>query len=194
MPQLYKRVLCLLCFLWLAGSALGFGANAGPQSWRAAREPGRSASAIRLTRRKDAWKSKVTPMSWFDGGDEVLEEDEYGYLYDIDTGLVVHIKRMGGVNHADCEPAGKSDTAKLWKIAGGEFSWESHAAILYADGHFVACAINTLPHGDQTLPGNSFDGHFCLHMAGSRTHDSDLVNEAHQSNILKAYNWAHHDE
>ena len=137
------------------------------------------------------WKSKVVKMNWFDGGSSVLKRGDYGYIYDIDTGLIVHIKRMGGVNHADVEPATQTDTAKLKKIAGGSFSWDSQAVILYADGKFVACAINTLPHGDQTLTSNGYDGQFCLHMTGSRTHGSDSVNESHQKAINKAYNWAH---
>lgn len=138
-----------------------------------------------------SWKSKVVKMNWFDGGSSVLKKGHYGYIYDIDTGLTVHIKRMGGSNHADCEPATKTDTAKLKKIAGGSFSWDSQAVILYADGKFVACAINTKPHGDQTITNNGYDGQFCLHMSGSKTHESDSVNEEHQKAINKAYNWAH---
>ena len=138
-----------------------------------------------------SWKSKVVKMNWFDGGSSVLKKGKYGYIYDIKTGLTVHIKRMGGSNHADCEPATKTDTAKLQKIAGGTFSWDSHAVILYANGKFVACAINTKPHGDQTITNNGYEGQFCLHMTGSKTHGSDSVNEEHQKAIEKAYNWAH---
>ena len=138
-----------------------------------------------------AWKSKVVKLNWFDGGSSVLKKGHYGYIYDIDTGLTVHIKRMGGTSHADCEPATRTDTAKLKKIAGGSFSWDSQAVILYADGKFVACAINTKPHGDQTISSNGFPGQFCLHMVGSKTHGSDSINEEHQKAINKAYNWAH---
>ena len=138
-----------------------------------------------------SWKSKVVKMNWFDGGSSVLKKGHYGYIYDIHTGLTVHIQRMGGSHHADCEPASKTDTAKLKKIAGGSFSWDSEAVILYSDGKFVACAINTMPHGDQTIKDNGYDGQFCLHMVGSKTHGSDSVNEEHQKAINKAYNWAH---
>ena len=114
-----------------------------------------------------------------------------GVVYDISTGITMRIKRMGGHNHADVEPATASDTAKLLKIAGGRFSWDSHAVILHAGGKYVACAINTKPHGDQTIKDNGYDGQFCLHMLGSKTHGSDSVNEEHQKSIIKAYNWAH---
>ena len=138
-----------------------------------------------------AWKSRVTKTNWNDGGSSILKKGDYGYILDIDTGIVVHIKRMGGSNHADCEPASRSDTAKLLKIAGGSFDWDAHAVILYANGKFVACSINTKPHGDQSITSNGYDGQFCLHMAGSKTHESDTTNTDHQKAVDRAYNWAH---
>ena len=138
-----------------------------------------------------AWKSRVVRMNWNDGGSSVLKKGEHGYIYDIDTGIVVHIKRMGGSGHADCEPVSRSDTAKLLKIAGGTFDWACHAVILYADGKFVACSINTKPHGDQTITGNGYDGQFCLHMAGSKTHESNSSSAEHQKAVDRAYKWAH---
>ena len=136
-------------------------------------------------------RSKVVMMDWFDGGSDVLKVGSYGTIYDVKTGITVRIKRMGGHNHADVEPATKSDTAKLLKIAGGTFSWDSHAVILHAGNKYVACGINTLPHGDQTLKNNGYNGQFCLHMSGSLTHCSGSANENHQHSIEKAFNWAH---
>ena len=138
-----------------------------------------------------SWKSKVVKLNWYDGGSSVLDTGDYGYIYDIDSGVTVKIKRMGGHSHADCEPATAADTAKLKKIAGGSFSWDCIPVILHAGGKYVACSINTMPHGDQTISDNGYDGQFCLHMVGSKTHGSDSVNESHQSAINKAYNWAH---
>ncbi len=138
-----------------------------------------------------SWKSKVVMLDWFKSGKNVLKKGAYGYLYDISTGVTLRIKRMGGTNHADVEPATASDTAKLKKIAGGNFSWNSIAVILYAGGKYVACGINTMPHGDQTITNNNYDGQFCLHMVGSTTHGSTAVNVNHQASIKKAYNWAH---
>ena len=138
-----------------------------------------------------SWKSKVVRLDWFKGGSSVLHTGSYGYIYDIDKGITVRIKRMGGHNHADVEPATASDTAKLKKMAGGSFSWDCIPVILYAGGKYVACSINTKPHGDQTITSNGYDGQFCLHMVNSLTHGSESVNEEHQSAINKAYNWAH---
>ena len=143
------------------------------------------------TKKSGGWKSQVVKMNWFNGGSNVLKKGGYGYIYDIDTGISLRIKRMGGHNHADVEPATAADTAKLLKIAHGSFSWKSHAVILKAGGKFVACAINTLPHGDQTIRNNGYNGQFCLHMCGSTCHGSGKVNSNHQSSINRAYNWAH---
>ena len=138
-----------------------------------------------------SWKQKVIKKDWFNGGSSVLEKGKYGTIYDIDTGVSLKIKRMGGHNHADVEPASSADTAKLLRVAKGKFSWNSHAVVLSAGGKYVACGINTMPHGDQTIHNNNYDGQFCLHMSGSKTHASDKVNADHQKSINRAYNWAH---
>ena len=136
-------------------------------------------------------KSKVVKMNWFKGGNKVLKKGAYGYIYDVKTGIKVKIKRMGGHNHADVEPATAADTRKLLRACGGKWSWDSRAEILIAGGKYVACAINTQPHGDQTIKNNNYDGQFCLHMSGSLTHKSSKQNASHQKAIETAYNWAH---
>ena len=138
-----------------------------------------------------SWKSRVVKLEWFKNGKDVMKKGTYAYLYDVDTGIKLRIKRMGGSNHADVEPATKADTTKLKQIAGGKFSWTCHAGILMANGQYVACSYNTMPHGDQTIKDNGYDGQFCLHMVGSKTHGSDKVNPNHQACIDKAYKWAH---
>ena len=194
MSQFLRRALCWACLCALLTGAPAFGAGGDADLFRAAFEVDASPKgAEEAVSRKgdDAWKAKVVKLDWYDGGDDALEIGEYGYLYDIRTGLVVHIKRTGGVNHADCEPSGRSDTQKLRKIAGGSFDWDSHPAILYADGQFIACAISTRPQGRSTIANNGYDGQFCLHMLGSKTHDPEAVNATHQKNVNRAYNWAH---
>ena len=138
----------------------------------------------------DSWKDKVVAMDWYEGGSSVLDRGDYATLYHCSTGITIRVKRMGGHNHADLEPATAEDTEKLLKISGGEFDWDSEAVILYSEGKYVACAINTMPHGNQTIDDNNYEGQFCLHMVNSRTHGSDTVNASHQKAIEKAYNWA----
>lgn len=137
---------------------------------------------------KSSWKSKVVALNWFEDGKSVLRKGSYGYVYDIKSGYTIKVKRMGGHNHADIEPATKADAEKLKKLGA---SWHARPAILHAGGKYVACSINTMPHGDQTLTNNGFEGQVCLHMVGSRTHGGDAVRSDHQSAIKKAYSWAH---
>ena len=148
----------------------------------------KTSALTRATKKKSSWKSKVVAMNWFDGGSSVLKKGGYGYIYDIKSGKTIRIKRMGGHNHADVEPASKADTLKLKSLG---YSWDSRPVILIANGKYVAAAINTMPHGDQTLTSNGYNGQFCLHMLNSKTHGSDRVNEEHQYSIKKAYEWAH---
>lgn len=137
------------------------------------------------------YKAKVVKLNWSTSGKNVLKKNCYGYIYDIKSGKTIRIKRMGGSNHADVEPVTKTDTAKLKAMSGGSYSWDSRPVILIANGKFVACAINTMPHGAQTITNNGYKGQFCLHMVGSTTHGSEEVNANHQSAIKQAYKWAH---
>ena len=195
MKQFRKGLICLVLVMALLGTS-GVAETLGRTSGLhgalmtgEARQSEDADSALELT--GSGWKRKVVVMNWFKGGSSVLKKGSYGYIYDINTGIVVKIKRMGGTYHADCEPATKKDTAKLKKIAGGSFSWDRRAVILYAGGKLVACSINTMPHGDQTITSNGYDGQFCLHMAYSRTHGSNKVDADHMSAIKRAYSWAH---
>lgn len=135
-----------------------------------------------------SWKSKVVALEWFEDGKHVLSKGHYGYIYDINSGKTIKIKRMGGVNHADIEPATRADARKLKSLGA---SWHARPVILKVGGKYVAASINTMPHGDQTIHDNDFEGQVCLHMVGSTTHGTDSVRSDHQAAIKKAYNWAH---
>ena len=135
-----------------------------------------------------SWKDKVIIVNWFDDGNHILKRHHHGYVYDIKTGTRIKVYRKDGVNHADLEPATYEDGLKMKKLGA---SWDARPAILYADGKFAACSINTMGHGDQTITDNGFEGQFCLHMIGSRTHESNNIREDHQEATKKAYKWAH---
>ena len=136
-------------------------------------------------------RSKVVALDWFNGGSDVLKRGQYGQIYDIASGVTINVYRMGGSSHADLEPVTAEDAAKLKSICGGSYSWDSRPVILIANGVYAASAINTMPHGDQTITNNNYDGQFCLHMINSKTHGSDSVNTEHQKAIQAAYAWAH---
>lgn len=137
-----------------------------------------------------SWKSKVVKMNW-SSGKSVLKVGKTATLYSTEKGIELTVKRLGGTLHMDLEPLTASDTEKLRKIAGGSFSWTTHPVILKISGKYIACSINTMPHGRQSIEDNEFDGQFCLHMVGSKTHGTNKVNNEHQKSIAAAYNWAH---
>ena len=137
-----------------------------------------------------AWRRRVERVEWFSGGNKLVKRGGYASLYDIDIGLTLRIKRKGGTNHMDVEPATAADTAILKKIAGGTFSWKSHAVVLIAKGRYVAAAINTMPHGEYTIKDNNFPGQFCLHMVGRRSHETNHINPEHQKSIERVLKWS----
>ena len=136
-----------------------------------------------------SWRRQVEKLVWFKGGSSILRKGGYAQLYDIDTGITLRVHRIGGTNHADVEPATVADTAKLKRIASGTFSWKSHAVVLIVRGRYIAAAINTMPHGDQTIKDNDYPGQFCLHLSGSLTHGSGVVNTVHQASIERVMKW-----
>lgn len=133
-------------------------------------------------------KKSVVHRDWFkEGISSVLPRRGSAVIVDVKTGTRIAIRRVGGVNHADVEPKTAEDTAKLKSIYGGSWSWDSRPVILIAGGKFVAAAINGMPHGDEISTTNNFDGQFCLHTRGSKTHGTDSLQSSHQSSISYAY-------
>lgn len=112
-----------------------------------------------------------------------------GTIVDLNTGARLRVRRVGGHNHLDVEPAYASDTAVLKRMYGGDWSWDSRAVLFIAGGHYIAGAINGMPHGTEISRSNGFDGQFCLHFYGSRTHDTNESNAAHQRNVRRVYNY-----
>lgn len=134
------------------------------------------------------WRERVRLVRLFRGGNAVLRKGQYGYVLDIKSGYVIRVKRLGGHYHMDLEPADRASGRMMKKLGK---SWHARPAILYANGHLVACSINTKPHGRQTIRNNGFRGMFCLHMMGSRTHGKKRIRRSHQQAIEKAFRWAH---
>ena len=63
----------------------------------------------------------------------------------------------------------------------GHWSWKRRPVLVKYNGHVYAASMNGMPHGTQTISGNNFDGHFCIHFYGSKTHGSKKVDAMHQN-------------
>lgn len=112
-------------------------------------------------------------------------------ITDIATGITFEVHRYGGTNHADVEPLTATDTAKMKAAYGGEWSWSRRAVMVSINGRVFAGSMNGMPHGGQDITDNNFDGQFCIHFLGSRTHATNRVDEAHQAAVHKAANYTY---
>ena len=124
-------------------------------------------------------------LNWFNGGSSKIPKGATFKVKDIRTGKVFTVKRWSGANHIDAEPASASDTAIMKKIYG-HWSWRRRAVLVKYNGHVYAASMNGMPHGTQTISGNNFDGHFCIHFYGSKTHGTKKVDSLHQNCVAEA--------
>ncbi len=124
-------------------------------------------------------------LDWFNGGSKKIPKGATFKVKDIKTGKVFSVKRWSGYNHIDAEPLTASDTAVLKSIYG-HWSWRRRAVLVKYNGHVYAASMNGMPHGTSTISRNNFDGHFCIHFYGSKTHGSGKVDSAHQNCVKEA--------
>ena len=68
----------------------------------------------------------------------------------------------------------------------GHWSWKRRPVLVKYNGHVYAASMNGMPHGTCSITNNNFDGHFCIHFYNSRTHETNRVDEDHQSCVLRA--------
>ena len=123
-------------------------------------------------------------LNWFKHPNTIPHHATFK-VKDVKTGKIFTVKRWTGANHADCEPATASDT-KIMKSIYGHWSWKRRPILVKYNGHVYAASMNGMPHGTQTIKNNNFNGHFCIHFSGSKTHGSKKVDSAHQSCIKTA--------
>ena len=124
-------------------------------------------------------------LNWFNGGSSKIPKGATFKVKDIKTGKVFTVKRWSGGNHIDAEPASSSDTATMKSIYG-HWSWKRRPVLVKYNGHVYAGSMNGMPHGTQTISGNNFNGHFCIHFYGSKTHGSKKVDAMHQNCVAEA--------
>jgi hypothetical protein len=43
-----------------------------------------------------------------------------------------------------------------------------------------------MPHGDDTISGNNYEGHFCIHFYKSKTHETNKLDGTHQNAVERA--------
>lgn len=128
-------------------------------------------------------------LNWF-GHQNTIPKNAVFTVKDCKTGKTFQVKRWSGANHLDAEPLTAEDTATM-KAIYGDWSWDRRAILVKYGDHVYAASMNGMPHGTTTISDNNFDGHFCIHFTGSKTHESNKVDSDHQKAIKTAlkYTW-----
>ncbi len=125
-------------------------------------------------------------MLHWDSVNRIFKVGSIATITDVRTGLSFRVRRRGGSLHADVEPYTKEDTAIMRRIYGGSWSWNRRPIIVRIGGRRIAASMNGMPHGGQSLGNNNFKGHFCLHFAGSKLHNSRKSCPLHQKCVREA--------
>lgn len=129
---------------------------------------------------------KTIKLNWFEGGSTAIPKGATFTVKDVRTGKTFKCKRWSGYNHMDSEPLTKEDTAIMKGIYGGKWSWARRPILVLYNNKVYACSMNGMPHEDDSIPGNNFDGHFCIHFYMSKTHATNRVDEDHQACVAAA--------
>jgi len=124
-------------------------------------------------------------LPWTEAKD-VLPKYSKFTIVDVDSGLSFEGQRRAGSSHADVQPLTKADSATLKTIYGGQWSWDRRAVLVKLNGRTLAGSMHGMPHGGDGIPGNDFNGHFCIHFLGSVTHGSHSLDPAHQLMVQRA--------
>ncbi len=137
---------------------------------------------------KDAANHRIETerLNWFNGGSSVIPKGAVFTVKDVMSGTTFTCKRWSGVNHIDAEPVDSASASKMKSAYGGSWSWARRPILVRYNGHVYAASMNGMPHGTDTISGNGFAGHFCIHFYNSRTHDTNKVDTAHQNAVLRA--------
>ena len=111
-------------------------------------------------------------------------------LTDVRTGRSFTLVQQSMGNHLDAEPATASDTAVLVSIYNGRIDYTRRAVWLTIGDRTFAGSIYAVPHGSSTVSGNNYNGQFCVHLLGSKTHVGEAEDKDHQRCVQEAYDAA----
>ena len=137
-----------------------------------------------------AAKGTTERLDWFRDGINRIPRGETFTVKDCLTGKTFKCRRWAGANHLDAEPLTKKDTETMNSIYG-KWSWNRRPILVQYNGRIYAASMNGMPHGTTTIADNQFNGHFCIHFYGSKTHSTKKKDAAHQKAVATAmdYTW-----
>ncbi|MBQ2699757.1 MAG: peptidoglycan-binding protein [Clostridia bacterium] len=145
---------------------------------------GQSAADDEKTQAAETYKTQK--LNWFNGGSSAIPKGATFTVKDVKTGKTFTCRRWSGANHMDVEPLTLKDAQIMKSIYGGSWSWDRRAILVKYGENVYAASMNGMPHGSQTISGNGFDGHFCIHFYKSKTHGTKRVDPDHQNAVNQA--------
>ena len=131
---------------------------------------------------------KAIAMDWWKSSiQSIVPRGGTAIVTDVKTGITWKVYRGGGTNHADVQPKTDEDTRAMKKACGSDYAtWHRRAIWVSIGGKRYAASMNCMAHGDGSISGNNYNGHFCIHFVNSRTHGGNAVCPLHQAAIKTA--------
>ena len=144
----------------------------------------KAASATTTTASKTTYKTNK--LKWYNTGKNLFKRDTTFVIKDVKTGKKWNCKVLYGSSHLDAEPLTKADTKIMKAAYGGAFNYKRRAVLILYKGKVYAGSLYGVPHGEQSIKNNGYNGQFCVHFTGSKTHGSNKVDADHQAAIQTA--------
>lgn len=113
-----------------------------------------------------------------------------GQVRDLETGKTFNVKYYGGSNHSDVVPVTKADTEIIQSIYGS-WSWSKKRPMVlnFEKGgvkYQMAVSLTGMPHSTTDIYDNGMNGHLDMYFYNSLGHSNEVIDQVHQSNVLKA--------
>lgn len=125
-------------------------------------------------------------LDWWTEARYVFPVGSDAGITDVVTGRTFRVKHTMGGNHADAEPVTSNDALIMKSIWGGAYSWTPRAVIISVKGRRLAAAMHSYPHDGESIAGNDYNGHFCIHFLNSTRHMDGLVQASMQTKVKVA--------
>lgn len=125
-------------------------------------------------------------LDWFKAAQYLFPINKVATVTDFASGKQFKVKRVLGAFHSDTEPLTYEDAAQIKRIWGGNYSWKTRAVIVTVDNRRIAASMTSMPHGEDFMSNNNFNGHFDIHFKNSLRHVDGKLDLLHQAEVEKA--------
>lgn len=106
----------------------------------------------------------VQLLHWYRDIKPTLKNGQRLLVYDPATGLAWTLRIMSCGHHADADPLTATDTAILYRAFGNHNEWGPKPVyVRLPDGRWTVAGTHNMPHENNGIKDNNFDGHTCVH-------------------------------